>query len=460
MTNTPSNETAADEREILFKFDSDPVMIYYIQKLKQMLETDTQKLCVAGETETIRSDLNARFFADSIERFVPVTPSDYDEANLYRGQTYLNQTPLTAINNVLNLYDPTPKEGGLRLGPHQLCLYKPDDNVSVRNSNDNLGGSIKLANALALSGYGIHLPNTGLIVYGLGLNDEVNKIVNQTTSNTATSSNTSSSSSSTSTPKRAFLNHYELRAILAFWEQNSCETTNCDNWGDLDRTPREAIEDIYGQISDWNTSKITNMNALFELISFDQSINNWNVSNVTTMDKMFSESDFDLPLDKWNVSNVTSMNNMFHSNHKFDQNINDWNVSNVTDMNEMFSDAVLFNQPLNNWNVSNVTGMYQMFENITYFNQPLKNWNVSNVNNMEAMFCSCSCFNQSLENWNVSNVTKFKDMFGTAYMFEQNLSSWTLAPGIISSDLFNPETKMWDRKDLYPNESITDSFDG
>ena len=73
----------------------------------------------------------------------------------------------------------------------------------------------------------------------------------------------------------------------------------------------------------------------------------------------------------WDVSRVTNMGGMFQGAKSFNQPLNKWNVSNVTNMHGMFGDATSFNQPLDNWNVSNVTTMRWMFSNARSFNQPL-----------------------------------------------------------------------------------------
>ena len=146
----------------------------------------------------------------------------------------------------------------------------------------------------------------------------------------------------------------------------------------------EAIR-IYGHISNWNVSNVTDMSMLFKNArAFNQPIGNWNVSNVTDMGFMFYDAgSFNQPIGNWNVSNVTDMTNMFSNATAFNQPIGNWNVSNVTDMNGMFSDAGSFNQPIGNWNVSNVTDMTDMFYNATAFNQPIGNWNVSNETDNE-----------------------------------------------------------------------------
>ena len=77
-------------------------------------------------------------------------------------------------------------------------------------------------------------------------------------------------------------------------------------------------------------------------------------------------------INNWDVSKVTNMEGMFDGASSFNQPLNNWDVSNVRYMNRMFYRAESFNQPLNNWNVSNdVTHMREMFMNARSFNQPL-----------------------------------------------------------------------------------------
>ena len=91
-------------------------------------------------------------------------------------------------------------------------------------------------------------------------------------------------------------------------------------------------------------------------------------------------------INNWDVSKVTDMSSMFYNTGAFNQPLNKWNVSNVEYMNSMFTFANSFNQPLNNWNVSKVKNMDSMFLDARSFNQPLNKWNVSNVRTMIYMF--------------------------------------------------------------------------
>ena len=73
---------------------------------------------------------------------------------------------------------------------------------------------------------------------------------------------------------------------------------------------KDRIVDKYGEINNWDVSKVTDMDGMFAAAtSFNQPLNNWDVSNVTSMGGMFEgASSFNQPLNKWNVSNVESVN--------------------------------------------------------------------------------------------------------------------------------------------------------
>ena len=174
-------------------------------------------------------------------------------------------------------------------------------------------------------------------------------------------------------------------------------------------------------LSNWDTSYITNMNRMFNdckhLVSIDSS--EFNTSNVTDMSFMFyyCKKLASLDVSKWDVSNVTNMDYMFFC---FDQyylnklDVSNWNVSNVTIMNHMFFGLKsLTKLDVSNWNVSNVTGMYSLFADCSSLTSlDVSNWNVSNVTTMYWMFGNCNSLGSlDVSNWNVSNVTDISNMF-------------------------------------------------
>jgi surface protein len=116
---------------------------------------------------------------------------------------------------------------------------------------------------------------------------------------------------------------------------------------------KEECKFRFGHISDWNTSRVTNMDRVFhDRRDFNEDIGQWDVSNVTNMGWMASQ--FNQDIGQWNVRNVTDMGGMFYGASQFNQEIGQWNVSNVTNMEYMFSGASHFSRDIGQWDVSNV----------------------------------------------------------------------------------------------------------
>jgi surface protein len=70
----------------------------------------------------------------------------------------------------------------------------------------------------------------------------------------------------------------------------------------------------------------------------------------------------------WNTSRVTNMELTFHGRETFNQDLSRWDVSNVTNLSAMFCGACQFNQDLSQWNVKNVTNMNCIFYGASQFN--------------------------------------------------------------------------------------------
>jgi surface protein len=144
---------------------------------------------------------------------------------------------------------------------------------------------------------------------------------------------------------------------------------------------KEECKFRFGHISDWKTSRVTNMKgAFFRRRNFNEDIGRWNVSNVTNMGFMFCDApQFNQDIGQWDVSNVTNMGYMFFGASQFNQDIGQWDVSSVTKIGGMFCDASLFNQDIGQWDVSSVTDVGAMFEGASQFDRDLSRWDVSNA---------------------------------------------------------------------------------
>jgi surface protein len=181
-----------------------------------------------------------------------------------------------------------------------------------------------------------------------------------------------------------------------------------------------------GDIGNWDTSSVTSMNDMFNTATaFNQNIGSWDTSSVTDMGFMFSDATaFNQNIGSWDTSSVTNMHNMFYKATAFNQDIGSWDTSSVTDMQGMFQNAYVFNQDIGNWNTSSVTNMQILFYRATSFNQDIGNWDTSSVTDMMYMFFSAQAFNQDIGNWDTSSVTDMMYMFYNATSFDQDISSW------------------------------------
>lgn len=176
----------------------------------------------------------------------------------------------------------------------------------------------------------------------------------------------------------------------------------------------------YGFSSFWNTSEITDMSYMFcEDLLFNGDISRWDMSNVTNMNAMFYGSAFNGNISQWDVSNVNYMANLF-SRSVFNGDISDWNVSNVVNMTCMFYESY-FQNDISRWNVSNVITMSFMFTG-SVFNNDISNWDISSVKSMEFMF-SGSLFDGDVSNWDVSSVENMNSIFYECE-FSGDISKW------------------------------------
>ena len=74
-----------------------------------------------------------------------------------------------------------------------------------------------------------------------------------------------------------------------------------------------------------------------------------------------AKSTFNGDISKWDTGKVTTMRDMFYSASAFNQDIGDWNTERVTDMDGMFYFASAFNHDIGSWNTERVTDMGNMF---------------------------------------------------------------------------------------------------
>lgn len=152
-----------------------------------------------------------------------------------------------------------------------------------------------------------------------------------------------------------------------------------------------------------DTSRITDMRALFADSEFNGDISLWNVSNVTTMTGMFYYSSFDGDISKWDMRKVISTESMFEHS-PFNGDITRWDTSGIMNMCRMFCESE-FDGDISSWDVSNVKDMSGMFA-YSKFNGDLSSWDVSDVDNMRNMFASADKFSQDVTKWDKWKANK------------------------------------------------------
>ena len=165
-------------------------------------------------------------------------------------------------------------------------------------------------------------------------------------------------------------------------------------------------------LSNFNTSNVTNMQSMFSGMSNLTTLNlsNFDTSKVTDMHRMFAGMSnlTTLNLSNFNTSKVTYMHYMFSGMSNLTTlNLSNFNTSEVRDMEWMFSGmSNLTTLNLSNFNTSKVTNMYHMFSgmpNLTTLN--LSNFNTSKVTDVRYMFALSDEYipNDKLETIYVNN---------------------------------------------------------
>ena len=179
-------------------------------------------------------------------------------------------------------------------------------------------------------------------------------------------------------------------------------------------------------LSNFDTSKVTRMNSMFEGVSRLTTLNlsNFDTSKVTDMEAMFGYMYglTSLNISNFDTSQVTNMRDMFSNMRNLTSlNLTNFNTSKVTDMGSMFYNMRnLTSLNLTNFDTSKVTDMSDMFSNM--FNLTtldISNFDTSNVVDMGGMFSfrGVGAHDDKLEkiyvnnDFNTSKLTWFSNMF-------------------------------------------------
>ena len=209
-------------------------------------------------------------------------------------------------------------------------------------------------------------------------------------------------------------------------------------------------------VSNFNTSKVTNMNYLFSgyegnmlleeikgLENFDTrkvkkmsgvfenciklanlNLSNWYTPNVEDLSYLFLNcySLTSLDISNFNTSSVTTMQSMFQNCEALERiiGISDFNTSKVENLRATFYGLKTeIHLDLNNWDTSNVTNMIWTFGHSEGIKElHVSNWNVEKVTNMYGAFYLTTLTNLDLSGWNTKSVETTNRMFNAAYYLE------------------------------------------
>ena len=221
----------------------------------------------------------------------------------------------------------------------------------------------------------------------------------------------------------------------------------------------------YLNISGWDTSNVTSMSNMFliceKLPSLD--VSHFNTSNVKDMDNMFYNLNIDsLDVSNFNTSKVTNMNYMFYGCRKLTYiDVSNFNTNNVLTMNNMFNYCRLLKSlNVSNFNTSKVTTMECMFQNCeSLVSLDLSNFDTSKVTNMVSMFKFCySLKTLNLSNFDTSKVTKMNYMFNNCTsLIGLDLTKWTMNTNVSIGVIFyncKELTTLIDGHESEPNVTI------
>ncbi|EOJ63882.1 BspA family leucine-rich repeat surface protein, partial [Enterococcus faecalis] len=185
-------------------------------------------------------------------------------------------------------------------------------------------------------------------------------------------------------------------------------------------------------------------------------VSNWDTSNVTNMGYMFASASSltELDISNFTINSKLDTTAIFKSTNLNTLKMNNWDLSlykELTFLNEnIFSESPnLSHLEVKNWDVSKVTSLDGLYKSV--FNSPskvteldLSGWKTASVTEMSNMFNGADKLESiNLSGWDTSNVEYMDGMFNEATSLKVlNLSGWKTEESVGMSKMFNNVNKL------------------
>lgn len=194
-----------------------------------------------------------------------------------------------------------------------------------------------------------------------------------------------------------------------------------------------------GALSNWDTSKVTDMTRMFSLSGYNAAVTGWSFGVNAILTSMFESSiNFNQEISSWKGSNVARVDRMFANTTKFQIDADNVSFDNCVNFTEMFYNST-FNGSVSGWKFSSVAGitMNSMFEDASFFTgKGISTWDTGSVGNFADMFFNATNFNGDVSKWDVSFGSNFRNMFRATGFFNQDISAWNMSLAVNVSDMF------------------------
>ena len=245
---------------------------------------------------------------------------------------------------------------------------------------------------------------------------------------------------------------------MTLWRSYVCPMDNAEviqaSW-DWITNDNADPDGKWGDLVEWDTSKITKAEKLFsknrneagggssngnpKAATWNEDVTKWSMAKVVKFEYMFegAEAFEGNGVALWDVSSATSLAHMFHGATAFNGDVKAWSTGNVVQMNGLFQDGSNFNADLSAWSTVKLTDMSAIFLGATVFNSDITKWAVNKVTNMKRSIESARAFDQDLREWNVALVAA-DGMAGTF----SNTNALTLCSKGASLTVGSPKTKL------------------